>query len=222
MRYSVLFLGFLAVGCSKSMGTVAKEVPVMVPQGFEKYDKPEFGLTVVAPPNWRLNRPGVPKNMDEVATTLSAIGSGSANLGSGEFKQRNEVSEMDEEEQKKHKKILVLFDNGVKPTIGEEMTQMQVKQIESGMSPEEMKKKAKRDTNSDAVLSDVNLPIGNALMARSTSKSRGGDDIVEIHYYIPNGPETWHFRWVCVNSPQALDQVAPQVMSLVRVKPKKG
>lgn len=204
------------------MGTVAKDAPPMVPQGFEKYDKPEFGLTVVAPPNWRLNRPGVPKNMDEVATTLSAIGSGSANMGSGEFKQRNEVSEMDEEDQKKHNKILVLFDNAVKPTIGEEMTQMVVKKIDQGLSKAEMQKKAKDATHSDSVVKDVNLPIGEAVMARDTYKSRGGDEVVEYHYYIPNGPETWHFKWVCVNSPTALDQVAPQVMSLVRIKPKKG
>jgi hypothetical protein len=211
----------LVVGCGPKDLTFTKDSPkAEVPTGWDSYDKPEHGLFVAVPNTYRQNRPGMLSAANFGADSESAEGKALENAMGGGENAKNEPSPEDAENQKAKGWVLQVFDHGSRPTVGETMTQLQVRK-ESGanLNLAAVEARAKDQVREDGTVKQVDLPIGKAIEARAQFQNRGGDTVLELEYFVPNGGDLWIFHFASTNQPTAFDQIAMPIMQTVRIKP---
>lgn len=213
----------LLAGCGpKDLSYTTDAARGEVPTGWDSYDKPEHGLFVAVPNTYRQNRPGMLSAGNFGADPESAEGKAIENaMGSGEGA-KNEPNPEDAAKQKEKGWVLQVFDHGSRPTVGETMTQLQVRK-ESGanLNLAAVEARAKDQVRQDGTVKQIDLPIGKVIEARMQYQNRGGDTVLELEYMVPNGGDLWVFHFASTNQPTAFDQIAMPIMQTVRLKPNK-
>lgn len=195
-----------------------------MPQGFTLATDAETGISVGYPSGWQPGQYPAYNfgSMDSSAldgSTPDPNAGGDATAKLAQATQKAMSSQ--EKESLKKEGIVLMFNDGSKPTPGEENTRfyLQVKEDVRGLDDAadvfaNMMVLAKK--------TPITTPIGKAVRLNSDYTNKGGDKIHEIGYVWADGPKGYALRFICTGEKQPISAVAEPVMQTVRIRPVKS
>ncbi len=232
MRRSAIFLILCAaaVGCKSGPVLHVKAVPQSVPNGWQAIEEKQQGMSIGLPAGWK---PGTGMAVD----LGSALGMGADSMG--QLDPNNPLSQMHtsmdeginaneakEAERLAKKGIYLSATDGSKSTIGETRTSFDVKRVNhdgpystADAVADELDAMRGFGPNDPKV---VTLPIGSATRIDAEATTRGGDKLTHIHFVIVDGKSVYSLRFRSTNNPQAIQSVAQDVATTLRIVPSKG
>ncbi len=219
-RYLLLFASLIVLaGCKKNPPLAVKDAPIgQIPQGWERLDNLDQGISLYAPPGWKI---GAGTSMD-LPDLTSMGGDTNQNLEQMQAQAEAEQDKADAEAAKALEKkniFLSVIDKNIKPIPGEERTRFFVKRVDEhgNVTMEDVAEEVK---SLAGTASSVTLPIGPAQRGLSTETRKDGGVVTLICYGIPAEDHIYVLEFITEEAPDTIKSIEQQVAESLRIKKK--
>lgn len=210
------------VGCGGPAVVVKDPGPAALPAGWTLAENKNGGVSVGIAPGWGV-RP--PRMMGNPLGEMVDTGNPQVNQLAGELNAMELEGEAEEAAALEKKGIyLTLYNQGVRPVVGEPMSRYFVKKkAEMGnLSLDRAAKLTRDELIGEDAGTKVTLPIGDAMRFNVREETRDGGVLSQVVYVLVNGNERWTVRFVTREDPSMFKDIHEPVLQTLRIRPAKG